>query len=216
MIFKHYSHIKHIVVNQMNIRENVLNSKKKSVFMDPYFMNIHDVKPIHFRDARIYDPEIKGDGWRISARSAQKKYRNWLGRVRSRDGYYLFRRIIYEPRDITLNDNDSIVFRNNNENHMKYIIKNTTPNSNKNITEGVNADDNDFIPKMFTERMGREISAMRNQNKMTQNELAQMINVDSSIIRNIELGGLVYFNPNDPMVKSLERVLGIQSIKYCE
>lgn len=208
----------------MSSRDNVLipqKQKKTEGFVDPYYINIHSVKPFHFRDARIYDPEIKESGWQISARSAQKKYRNWLTNVRSRDGFYLFRRIIYEPRDISTNDNDSVVFRShNNNNNMMAVMRNTSPNSHKTILSsrnyGMLPDDNEFIPKMFTEKMGREISSLRNQKNMTQTELARILNIDSGIIRNIELGGMVHFNPNDAMVISLARALGVASIKYCE
>ena len=69
---------------------------------------------------------------------------------------------------------------------------------------------------MFTDKMGKEISRIRNNLGITQVDLGKKINVDAGTIRDIELGGLITFNSEDVMVKSLAKALGLPSIKYQE
>ena len=194
---------------------------KKIGFRDPYFMNIHEVTPDLFCEARIYDPEIKECGWQISRKSAHKKYRNWLHNIRCCEGCHMFRKVIYETRDISRNDDDVIVFKGSASNlAMTFRKPLSGANSYKSVASskdhGVRADDNNYRPKMFTEKMGREISILRNNKKMTQSELANALNVETGVIKNIESGNLVAFNPDDGLVRSLARVLNIASIKYSD
>lgn len=82
--------------------------------------------------------------------------------------------------------------------------------------KGIDISDEDFRPKMFTEKMGREISQIRTKLGLTQSDLGKKINVESNTIKNIEIGGIVTFNPEDAMVRALARALDVPSIKYQE
>lgn len=209
----------------LTIEETHHSSKKNDNFPNPYRMNRRDVRISHFKDARIYDSDINEPGWQIPTWVARKKYRQWLRSIRKIPGWEGFRRA---PREIIQIIED--------EEGNTYVIRKLVPykvygpathhkeagkNSNKRLMpqskdKGVRYDDENFRPKMFTEKMGREISQLRTSLDLTQAELGKKINVDANMIRNIELGGLITFNSEDMMVKNLAKALGIPSIKYRE
>lgn len=195
--------------------------KNAHCLMDPYRMNARDVTRRHFRDARLYDQDINEIGWEVQRWFARKKYNEWLRSVRRRDGWRDFRRpiIVYTDDDY---DDDTYRFRNTSTRIPSTIQrKNYQPNRRAHNlalsrVRGARPDDEDYRAKMFTTKMGREISKIRSEKGLTQVQLAQKINVDSNMIRNIELGGLITFNPDDPMVRTLARELGLSYIKYQE
>lgn len=106
------------------------------------------------------------------------------------------------------------------DNVLRKRTSNTNPMSNRLLPQsrirGVKPDDENFRAKFFTEKMGRDIRNLRNSLQLTQADLAKKINVSTNVIKNIEHGGLITFHPEDLMVKSLAKALGVTSIKYQE
>ena len=66
-------------------------SHKKGL-QNPYIMNRHQVRPRHFRDARLYNPDINEPGWEIQRRPARLRYRRWVESVRKNPGWEGFNR----------------------------------------------------------------------------------------------------------------------------
>lgn len=208
-----------VVSNNNNSRKD---TKRKKGVRDPYTMNRHNVRMRDFRDARIYDPDAE-EGFEVQHWYMKKMYNEWLRSVREISGWESFRRA---PK--------LILEEVEREDGSTYIIKKLVPykkamelakNAGKNqkpvLTSqskdrGVRPDDQDYRPRMFTDKMGKIISQQRHHLNMTQADLAKMINVDTATIRNIEIGGMVSFNPEDMMVKSLAKALKLPSIKYQE
>jgi ribosome-binding protein aMBF1 (putative translation factor) len=211
----------HTTIFLNSIRYNT-DEHDKSVgqkFFDPYRMNWNSVKICHFRDARIYDPQIREPGWQVQYWYAKKKYLEWLGSIRKIHGWEGFRRAPIEvTQEITNNDGNTYVLKSLVPYNISKKTKRNTPKYLPAISKvkGVNYDDDSFRPKMFTRRMGIEISKRRNKLGLTQVDLAQRMNVSVNLIRQIEMGGLVGFNPDSILVKSLAKVLNIPSIKYIE
>ncbi|XWV25922.1 helix-turn-helix XRE-family like protein [Tupanvirus soda lake] len=200
--------------------------KNRKGFSNPYHMNRNNVRMYHFRDARIYDPNITEPGWEVPPYVARAKYQNWLRGVRKTPGWENFRRPL---REVTteVEDDDGNVFiirklvpireRTGDMVRRQNAGTNRKPRlMPQSRDKGVKVDDENFRPKMFTESMGKEISRLRHDLGMTQSELGKKINVDAGTIRNIELGGIVTFNAEDTMVKSLAKALGLTTIKYQE
>ncbi|XWV24682.1 helix-turn-helix XRE-family like protein [Tupanvirus deep ocean] len=200
--------------------------KNKKGFHNPYHMNRNQVRMYHFRDARIYDHDINEPGWEVPAYVARAKYQQWLRGVRKTPGWENFRRPLREvTQEVEDGDGNVFIIRklvplrertgdmvrrpNAGTNHKQRLM----PQSRD---KGVKVDDENFRPKMFTECMGKEISRLRHELGMTQAELGKKVNVDVATIRNIELGGIVTFNSEDTMVKSLAKVFGLTTIKYQE
>lgn len=192
--------------------------------LDPYHMNRYHVRMHHFQDARIYDRQIKQAGWTIQRNIIRKKYNQWLRSIRSLRGWEDFRRVHREVVERIQGDDGNVYF-------VRHVVqsppvnreKSLLPKNNKrnkdlppSTENGINISDENYRPKMFTMKMGQEISRIRTNLGLTQAELAKKINVDANMIRNIEVGGLITFNPKDNMVKSLARALNIPSIVYQE
>ncbi len=234
--------------------KNKNNSNVLLGLVNPYEMYFRDVRPYHFRDARLYDPDITEQGWCIPSRTARQKYQRWLKSVRKNPGWETFRRrmcsILEEEEGVDQDGNiytmfvkklipltkltDEEVWKRYNGDMIvrklpvyekKSIVsvpRNDSGQHKKNRAlpqsrdKGVSIDDENFRPKMFTEKMGREISQIRSGLGLTQADLGKKINVDSNTIRNIEIGGIQTFNPEDSMVRALAKALGISSIKYQE
>jgi DNA-binding XRE family transcriptional regulator len=102
---------------------------------------------------------------------------------------------------------------------ISWVAKRATANHAK-VTisaskTGVDVDDNEYVPKMFTSSMGTDIMLRRNELDLTQEDVARAMNVDVNTIRAIEVGGKVAFNPQDPLVNKLSNVLKT-GIKYIE
>lgn len=209
------------------------NHVSRNGIRNPYDMKIEHVKPKHFIDARLYDHQLTENGfytqlfndtgdtrgrWYVSSRQAHNKYRQWLRNVRNYPGNELFRRVL---KEIEYLEQDS-----NGEHHITKKMVPLYPINKPRVNrpyylpqskdKGVSVDDIEYVPRLFTERMGREISSLRNNLGMTQSELAKKINIDVPMIRNIEIGGIVTFNPNDKLVRLLATVLKVSSIKYQE
>lgn len=189
-------------------------------FPDPYKMDPNNVQMKYFREARLYD-EINEPGWRIQSYMVKRNYQNWLRKIRSQPGMRRFRRYI-DPNDEVKENSSSYTTNSNQEKPVTQIVRSNT-NRNRNIRlmpqsriKGARPGDENFSAKMFTQKMGQEIAKLRQQNNMTQVDLARKLNADVSMIRNIEKGGLISFNSEDVMVKEMAKILGVPSIKYQE
>jgi ribosome-binding protein aMBF1 (putative translation factor) len=208
------------------------NQNKTKGYPNPYTMYRHNVRPCHFAEARLYDLDISQAGWQISHRKARREYRKWLLSVRRIPGWENFRRTLCEIEEEMTDDDGNIYIirklvpvrdRTRQFIHRQNITSNLTNNPNRRTRllpqsrdKGVKITDENFRPRMFTEKMGREISQIRNNLGLTQADLARKINVDAHTIRDIELGGLITFNSEDVLVKELATTLGMPSIKYLE
>ena len=192
-------------------------------FVDPYRMKRNLVRIKHFVDARCQDPELEA-GFVHQPWYARKLYRQWLDGVRKNPGWEGFRRppiIIRE--EIEQIDGSIIIIQKKLPYTKVNAERNALGGKNRRTytislskEKGVKPDDPDYRPKMFTPKMGQLISHLRQEKGMMQTDLAKKINVDISTIRNIETGGLLPFNPEDVVVKSLAKVLGVPTIKYQE
>ena len=214
---------------EIEFEQTSVQNKPATAYANPYSMNRHKVHVNHFIDARLYDTDLNNDGWKISHQEAHRKYKKWLQSVREIPGWDKFRR---EHRELEPEDNGKEyrirkyvpVPVPSSEDAGEVVLRpNVTHNRNRkqrllpqSRDKGVNVTDEDFRPKMFTGKMGKEISQIRHSLDMTQADLAKKVNVDAHVIRNIELGDLVTFNSEDVMVKELARALGLPSIKYQE
>lgn len=210
-------------------------------FHDPYKMNPHKVRVSHFRQGWLYDPDAPA-GYQVQRWVAKTKYNNYKRRIRDRDGWKNYRRpphIIYEEvkernrifvvkrtvymkvpgsklPDFTVEKVSSVpkgatLIRLPKEDPRKDFMAESSPADPSEVD-----DKTSVSPKMFTLHMGREIARLRNELELTQVELARIVNVDSNYIKNVELGGLISFNPEDVIVRKLAKALGVPSIKYQE
>lgn len=203
---------------------------ENEVLINPYEINRHYVKVKHFLDARLYDKDIDETGWRVNRYYARSKYRRWLHAVRKEPGWYGFHR---PAREITIEIDDDegniyinkvIPYRVPGLPYSAPFINNVYIESgkkNKKVkllpqskVKGSTIHDDNFIAKMFTHSMAKEIANIRGKLGLTQLELAKQINVDVGTIRNIELGNRISFNSEDRLVKDLAKALNIGSIKY--
>lgn len=192
-------------------------------YPNPYRMNPYDVRKKYFREARLYDSDITEPGWRIPTYMANRKYRRWLRKVRREPGMRYFRRPMNTHDEEETDENEEIKApssaprpSNNSQSLFQRGKKRNVRLLPQSRVKGAKPGDEDFKPKMFTTKMGAYISALRQQNNMTQVELARKLNVDAATIRNIEKGNLVTFNSEDVMVKEMAKILGVPSIKYME
>ena len=211
--------------------------------VNPYRISKDSVKLSHFKDARLYDADIHEEGWEVPKSEAKREQKRWLRSVRRKPGMELFRIPTQEIIEEVQNDNGGVdLIRRLVPKHSKQAngeeIKNddgtitiykrleqkstTQPQKkihakpkfgNKKFT-AQHDDSDDHVVKMFTFNMGREIAQCRNALNLTQAQLAQKINVDVAMIRNIELGDLISFNSEDPMVRALAKALGKDHISY--
>lgn len=203
-------------------KDQALRTKRNAV-VNPNNMNPYEVQTHHFRDARLYD-ETASVGFIVQNWVARKNFNNWLRSVRSQPGMEMFRRpkkVVTEEYDA--DDGTRVRFRSTIQHekvvHTVRTVLPRTGNKKRSLLpgqakngEGVDAEN--YIPKMFTVSMGREIAAMRNTAGLTQAKLARLLNVTESHIKRVELGGLATFNPEDEFVKKLAQVLGVASIRY--
>ncbi|AGC02124.1 Helix-turn-helix XRE-family like protein [Acanthamoeba polyphaga moumouvirus] len=215
-----------VSVDTASFEEN-FGPKKSGVYLNPYKMNPHDVRIYHFKDARLYDNSIRNTdaSWEVQDWYARRKYNKWLRAVRRQEGWEGFRRPPIEIMQEVEDEDGNIIILRKKVPFRKtlprvVVAKDTSRNRSKYLPQskekGVKVDDTNFRPRMFTEKMGREICNLRNKLGLTQADLAKKINIDVNMIRNIEMGGLISFNSQDPMVRSLAKVLGVPSIKYQE
>ena len=202
-----------------NINANMNN---RDSLVNPININPHDVRTHHFRDARLYD-ETAENGFIIQNWVARKNFNRWLKTIRGQSGMEMFRR----PKKIVFEEFDS---DNGTRVRLRTTIQKDTvvgtirtilnrPGNNKRVLLPGQAKDNadgidNYVPKMFTVTMGREVSVLRNSVGLTQAKLARVLNVTENHIKRVELGGLVTFNPEDEFVKKLAAVLEVPSIKY--
>uniref|UniRef100_A0A6C0LU26 HTH cro/C1-type domain-containing protein n=1 Tax=viral metagenome TaxID=1070528 RepID=A0A6C0LU26_9ZZZZ len=171
-------------------------------FKHPYDMHPTLVKISHFYDARVYDLNAE-DGYKVQRRVAKKAYRRFLLAVRQQ--WPEFRKIPREEFEMEDVDND------------RYQHKITQRKRNNDHSENIMIyNDEESKPKFFTKKMGKQIIQFRNQLNLTQTELAKKIDVDPTIIRDIELGDIVIYNNNNPFIKRLAWILGLSSIRYQE
>lgn len=198
-------------------------------FRNPYRMNRNDVKITDFYDARIYDPQAE-EGFTVPRYYAKKMYYAWLNNVRKNPGWEGFRRPpILVTEEVEKEDGSTYVIRKwiswSELNHTNEKIMKFDAAKNKNVPHklepqsrirGAKLGDEHFKAKMFTGVMGKNIAQLRNSLNMTQADLAKKINVDTPMIRDIELGDKITFNSEDIMVKNLAKALGIKSISYQE
>jgi DNA-binding XRE family transcriptional regulator len=212
---------------------------------NPYNMDWNKVKVAHFKSARHNDPEEE-KGFVYQKSQARRYYRRWLKTVRQQEGWADFRREENTPSYNPLANSTIIPGRYvKNPETGEWVLRtelnqimtklhdqkrnqynqnrkmNRSSNSNakflpQSTVKGVSIDDDEFRPKLFTHRMGQQISQIRHSLKMTQSELAKKINVEANVIRNIELGGLITFNSEDSMVINLAKALELPSIRYEE
>lgn len=203
-------------------------SKKDRHVQNPYQMNRHKVKLHHFRDARIYDTDITEPGWEVPYYVAKKKYDQWLRAVRRKPGWENFRRPVVEVEE-ELEDEDGQVYvfrkivprfqapRTNQLGAQTYHRNNNRKRPYaQSVEKGVKVDDDRYRPRMITKQMGKEISRLRQAMGLTQAELAKKINVETNLIRDIELGDAVPYHPEDMILKNLARALNVPSIRYRE
>src|SRR5579872_5268523 len=200
--------------------------------VDPYKMNPHLVHISHFQSAFLYDPEAE-PGFKISRYVAKQKYNQYKQHIRSKEGWKNYRKpphIIYE--EVKEGNRIGIIKRTI---YMKvpgsplpdFIIEKvlTVPRGATFIKlpkedlkkdllieaetiDPLDAEDKTNVtPKMFTLHMGREISRLRHELHLTQAELAMIVNVDAKYIKNVEIGDLITFNPEDVIVRKLARAL---------
>lgn len=202
--------------------QNYEESNNPRRFANPYKMPRNAVRIRHFRNARVYDGDAE-KGFEVQRWFARKMYNAWLREVRKNPDWKNFRRN-RRPVYVEEEDEAGVVFKRMTPHATGEVF--AKKDGNKNPTrstataqskdKGVSVEDTDFRPRMFTEKMGREIAQLRNNMSLTQADLAKMINVYAGTIRDIEAGGLVAFNPEDVVVKSLAKALGVASIKYQE
>lgn len=194
----------------------------RNSYVNPYKMNPFEVLKADFRDARLYDHDISDDGWKIPSYVVNRKYRRWLYKTRQEPGMRGLRRFVrhYEESD---DNNDESVTQSKPDVPRSTNIRQFQSGKNRNArlmpqsrVKGAQLGDEDFKGKTFTFKMGTIIGALRQQNNMTQVDLARKLNVDAAMIRNIEKGGLINFNSEDIMVKEMAKALGVASIKYQE
>ncbi|CAH6421554.1 Hypothetical protein MVR_LOCUS274 [uncultured virus] len=82
--------------------------------------------------------------------------------------------------------------------------------------KGATIEDDAYCARVFTQRMGQEIAQVRTALNLTQAQLAKQINVDANMIRSIELGGSIPFNPEDLLTRSIAHALKLTHIPYQE
>lgn len=208
--------------------------------INPYSMSKHSVRTRHFRDARLYDSQIMDphfaracnldagtdlkqwrSEWKVQRTHANRKYREWVLTIRSRDGFHNFRRErpIVDQEYI---DTSAITFNKLDADNAAQLIANAFTNRSHNLSlaqskeKGINPDDQDFVPRVFTQKMGKDIAQIRSSLNLTQAQLGNLINVDAITIKNVESGGVIPFNPNSVTTKKLAKALGLATIIYQE
>ena len=62
---------------------------------NPYNMNRHNVHIRHFKDSRVYNPEME-PGWSVQNHQAKSAYRHWVQDVRRIHRWQNFRKPPYE------------------------------------------------------------------------------------------------------------------------
>lgn len=202
------------ITNVPDTRTKPKTKKNKRPYMNPYTMNRNQVRMGHFKDARNYDNNISEPDWEVQGWYARKKYTEWVKAIRKIPGWETFRRPL---KEIFQKMEDE----NGNTYEVRKLVSNKTQstrskNKKTNIPDkGIKLDDEITRPKMFTEKMGKDIALHRNKLGLTQVDLGKKINVDANVIRDIEKGDLVNFNASDVVVRELSRVLGIP-IRYLE
>lgn len=192
-----------------------------TVHKNPYEINRHNVKMGDFRDARSYDSNID-DGWQIQKGQARGKYKNWVKSVRQLPDWQDFKR---DPREVTYEDRDedgNIVETRVRvfprvpcrEDIPDQVIsqKTYTPTSKK-WKKDPTAVEPEIVEELFTLKMGKRIAEARSRKGMKQVELARKLNVNVTVVKEIEIGDKVTFSRSSELVVNLERILEIE-IEY--
>lgn len=168
-----------------------------------------------FKDARLYDSQIKEDGWEVPRHVSRKKYFDWLCKIRQEPGWESFRRPLTIVTETFCDDdgNERKINKFVSFNGKTGKIINEASHYNR---EAVISDQyqNESVNVYYTEKMGKHISTLRNILGLTQAELAKKIDVDAKIIKKIESGNGVIYNPEDKTYKLLCSALQVSSIKY--
>lgn len=199
--------------------------KVRNAYANPYKMDPYDVTEKHFVSALTYDRELFDSNriknpheFRVQGWYARRNFRDWKNDVRHKPGMRNFRRkVVYTEEEPTNDENGVVIQRpvtfNQNPAQKRNNNVRLLPQSR---VKGARLGDENFKPKLFTLKMGQEISKLRHALGLTQSDLAKKLNVEASMIRNIELGDKVRFNSDDIMVKQMAKILNVPSIKYQE
>lgn len=220
-------------------------TKEELRSLDPYDSNTdpRHVRVHNFLNAKIYETQVDRDnetGWLVQRHYAKRQYNNWLRKLRQCSGWREFRR---QPLDFPEGKDTNPVITRLNRYYggpQTVVFKKTVPDvetktkdnisrgvasywewyhsnqTSQSVVAGARIEDEDFVGKMFTQSMGREIAARRSSLGLTQVQLAEAINTDVGTIRDIELGAKVPFNAESTLVKNLSKELGWATIKYRE
>lgn len=204
------------------------NQTRGSRYVNPWEKEPQFVKPEHFKEARLYDSDIIESGWEVPRHFARKMYRRWLSNVRSREEYTNFRRQFIDIMvPINNGQNEPIkVFLTvpNNEEMIKKIVNEVLLEHGQPTLEEIermeqqeqfekNMEQNKI--KFYTPRMGSIIMNKRIETRLTQKDLAKLLNIELSVVRDIERGNIVPFL-NDRVKSSLEKYFGSETLKYVE
>lgn len=224
------------------LKQKCDNGQYISPVVDPYTMNKNLVKTVDFRDARLYDEDAPY-GFVVQRWYAKKRYTEWLYNMRKQGGMANFKRnytmvpveqgnkIIYVKQVIVDRVADrpcDFISQTLPTDIVKiYDVTNPTtrylepglPNR-KELPQSksgrMDIEDDNFRARTYTKKMGKMISRTRQKLGMTQLQLAEKINANVNLIRDIELGGIVMFNSEGLLAKSLAKALDLKSIKYQE
>jgi DNA-binding XRE family transcriptional regulator len=204
---------------------------------DPYDMHPNQVHIRDFIDARVHNPDI-APGFVVQRHVAKAAYRRWLCALRNVEGWDKFRRervrperpdmsVIYIGTNVGVTidehgrpyDEETVQKRMFARNQTRKQDKASAQGARHQVAsskeKGVGADDEDYRPKTFTKKMGSAIAECRLGLGDNQADLARKANIDVGTLRAIERGDHP-FNPEDTVVKSLAKALGLQTIKYQE
>ena len=212
--------------SQSQSKKGQARKPKEERCTNPYSMPRRQVQAEHFADARLYDQSITEPGWEVPYARAKQEYNKWLNRVRRQPGWEKFRVPPREPREprpdhtegqvvtVTVVDRTVPTGRYVAPTHSNMSTQKQTVAQSK--VKGATIEDDAYRARVFTERMGKEIAQTRTALNLTQAQLAKQINVDANMIRQIELGGSVPFNPEDLLTRSLAHALKLTHIAYHE
>jgi DNA-binding XRE family transcriptional regulator len=218
-------------VNDVSVNVNNVNND----------VDLESITSRYFANARMYDEQLNlkqfnresdantyvGD-WEVQPCVSRKNYRNWLYEMRSKPGMQNFRRDLtpeYEPEILGGPVVVIEVKHKTNPDDGKIIIERTSYlrgrggrrlDHAQSTERGVKIDDPDYKPRMVTAKLGAYIRRMREGANLTQKELAEKIDAPTDILRNMELGGVVTYNPEDPILKRMAKFFDVPSIRYQE
>jgi DNA-binding XRE family transcriptional regulator len=203
-----------------------IHKENQIALVDPNVLPIEKVHIYHFKDARLYDNQCQ-PGFEIQYWYAKKKYRKWLKKIRTIEGWEQFRKPPEEVFDyVRINEDEILIIR-------KIIRHDILEGSNKDESyekirkakrdKPTNQDDScQSIPQnktkqmLFTEKMGTMIKQLRQEQGYSQEDLARELGITEKAMNNIERGGLLTFDPESELVKKLAKILEVPAIIYQE